>query len=124
MQAIRVERQIGGKTLFATHYHELTQLQELLEGRVTNLHVAVREWQDQIIFLHRILPGRADKSYGIHVAKLAGLPARTVARAKQVLECLEVDHSALVDARVQVVKKLPASRLTLANADQPGLFGS
>lgn len=112
------------RTLFATHYHELTQLQERLQGRVTNLHVAVREWQDQIIFLHRILPGRADKSYGIHVAKLAGLPARTVARARQVLECLEVDHSALVDAQVQVVKKLPASRLTLANADQPGLFNS
>jgi len=112
------------RTLFATHYHELTGLAELLPGRVANLHVAVREWQDQIIFLHRILPGRADKSYGIHVAKLAGLPARTIARARQVLESLEVDHSALLDARVQVVKKLPASRLTLANADQPGLFNS
>ena len=112
------------RTLFATHYHELTQLQELLPQRVTNLHVAVREWQDQIIFLHRILQGRADKSYGIHVAKLAGLPSQTVARAKQVLDSLEVDHSALLQAQIQVVKKLPASRLTLANADQPGLFGS
>ncbi|MFT3685198.1 MAG: DNA mismatch repair protein MutS [Phycisphaerales bacterium] len=110
------------RTLFATHYHELTQLQELMPQRVTNLHVAVREWQDQIIFLHRILQGRADKSYGIHVAKLAGLPTRTVQRAKQVLECLEVDHSALINAQVQVVKKLPPSKLTLANADQPGLF--
>ncbi|MBY0308084.1 MAG: DNA mismatch repair protein MutS, partial [Phycisphaerales bacterium] len=110
------------RTLFATHYHELTQLQELMPQRVTNLHVAVREWHDQIIFLHRILQGRADKSYGIHVAKLAGLPARTVARAKQVLECLEVDHSALLQAHVHVVRKLPPSRLTLANADQPTLF--
>ena len=82
----------GPRTLFATHYHELTQLEEQLSGRVTNLHVAVREWKDEIVFLHRILPGRTDRSYGVHVARLAGLPADVVARARQLLESLAVSH--------------------------------
>jgi DNA mismatch repair protein MutS len=80
------------RTLFATHYHELTDLEELLPGRVINLHVSVREWGEEIVFLHRILPGRTDRSYGVHVAKLAGLPAATVARAKEILETLAVQH--------------------------------
>jgi DNA mismatch repair protein MutS len=86
----------GPRTLFATHYHELTQLPEPgspCAGRVVNLHVAVREWQDKIVFLHRILPGRAEKSFGIHVARLAGVPARTLARAKEVLDQLSVQHA-------------------------------
>jgi DNA mismatch repair protein MutS len=74
-------------TLFATHYHELTQLAESLP-EVTNLHVSVREWNDEVVFLHRIVPGRTDRSYGIHVARLAGLPPTTIARAKEVLELL------------------------------------
>ena len=77
----------GACTLFATHYHELTQLAESLAA-VTNLHVSVREWNDDVVFLHRIVPGRTDRSYGIHVARLAGLPSATIARAKQVLELL------------------------------------
>ena len=86
------------RTLFATHYHELTSLAERLPN-VTNLHVAVREWgttgNEQIIFLYRILPGRTDRSYGIHVAKIAGLPPETVRRAQQLLETLAVqtEHS-------------------------------
>jgi DNA mismatch repair protein MutS len=80
------------RTLFATHYHELTDLEERLPGRVKNLHVSVREWGDQIVFVHRILPGRTDQSYGIHVAKLAGIPAETIRRAREVLESLEVQH--------------------------------
>jgi DNA mismatch repair protein MutS len=80
------------RTLFATHYHELTDLEEMLPGRVKNLHVSVREWGDQIVFLHRILPGRTDQSYGIHVAKLAGMPSATVARAREVLQSLAVHH--------------------------------
>ncbi len=80
------------RTLFATHYHELTELEERLPGRVKNLHVSVREWGEQIVFLHRILPGRTDRSYGIHVAKLAGLPEPVVARAREVLESLAVHH--------------------------------
>ncbi len=86
----------GPRTLFATHYHELTRLEELLPGRIANLHVSVREWEDQIVFLHRILPGRADRSYGIHVAKLAGIPAATVSRAQEVLESLTVEHSGMM----------------------------
>ncbi|MBX3386591.1 MAG: DNA mismatch repair protein MutS [Phycisphaeraceae bacterium] len=82
----------GPRTLFATHYHELTDLEEMMPGRVRNLHVSVREWGDDIVFLHRILPGRTDRSYGIHVAKLAGMPGGTVARAKEVLESLTVQH--------------------------------
>ncbi len=81
------------RTLFATHYHELTELADRLEG-VTNLQVRVREWQDQIVFLHRIEPGRTDRSYGLHVARLAGVPAETVARAREVLESLSVQHAA------------------------------
>ena len=83
---------VAPRTLFATHYHELTDLEERLPGRVMNLHVAVREFNDDIVFLHRILPGRTDQSYGIHVAKLAGLPTRTVARAREVLDSLAVHH--------------------------------
>jgi len=82
------------RTLFATHYHELTELADRPEfrGRIRNLHVAVREWGDEIIFLHRILPGRASRSYGIHVAKLAGLPRDVVDRADELLERLSVAH--------------------------------
>jgi DNA mismatch repair protein MutS len=82
----------GPRTLFATHYHELTELEERLPGRVRNLHVSVREWGDQIIFLHRILPGRSDRSYGVHVARLAGIPSSVIARARDVLASLSVHH--------------------------------
>ncbi len=82
---------VGCRTLFATHYHELTTLAGSLGG-VRNLNVAVREWQDQVVFLHKILPGAADKSYGIHVARLAGVPANVVERAKQILAQLENEH--------------------------------
>ncbi|MEX2219846.1 MAG: DNA mismatch repair protein MutS [Phycisphaerales bacterium] len=83
----------GPRTLFATHYHELTELEDRLPGRIRNLHVSVREWGEQIVFLHRILPGRTDRSYGVHVAKLAGIPAPVVARAREVLASLAVHHS-------------------------------
>ena len=87
----------GPRTLFATHYHELTELEELLPGRVSNLQVAVREWttpegQQEIAFLHSIAPGRADQSYGLHVAKLAGIPAEVIARADDVLGSLRVER--------------------------------
>lgn len=97
------EKRAGPRTLFATHYHELTSLEERSGGKVTNLHVAVREWPPgdphaQIVFLHRILPGRTDKSYGVQVARLAGLPSHVVARARDVLASLSVSHSAGADA--------------------------
>ena len=79
------------KTLFATHYHELTDLADALPG-VVNAHVAAREWKDDIIFLRKIVPGRSDRSYGIQVARLAGLPASVVARAKEILGGLERDE--------------------------------
>ncbi|MFZ4597532.1 MAG: DNA mismatch repair protein MutS [Terrimicrobiaceae bacterium] len=80
--------QIGCRALFATHYHELTDLERTRPG-VLNLNVAVREWNDQVIFLRKILPGRADQSYGIQVARLAGLPDSIISRAKEILANLE-----------------------------------
>ena len=79
------------KTLFATHYHELTDLADAMPG-VVNAHVAAREWKDDIIFLRKIVPGRSDRSYGIQVARLAGLPSRVVLRAKEILTGLERDE--------------------------------
>ncbi len=79
------------KTLFATHYHELTDLADAVPG-VINAHVAAREWKDDIVFLHKILPGRSDRSYGIQVARLAGLPSPVIARARDILSSLERDE--------------------------------
>src|SRR6185436_11925160 len=79
------------KTLFATHYHELTDLADAMPG-VVNAHVAAREWKDDIVFLRKILPGRSDRSYGIQVARLAGLPDTVVTRAKEILQGLERDE--------------------------------
>src|SRR5262245_36452775 len=79
------------KTLFATHYHELTDLADATPG-VVNFHVAAREWKDDIVFLHKILPGRSDRSYGIQVARLAGLPTAVIARARDILTSLEQDE--------------------------------
>jgi DNA mismatch repair protein MutS len=79
---------IKARTLFATHYHELTKLAEERKG-VANFNVAVREWNEQIIFLRKIIPGGADKSYGIHVARLAGVPKEILDRAKDILSHLE-----------------------------------
>jgi DNA mismatch repair protein MutS len=79
---------IKARTLFATHYHELTKLAAERKG-VGNFNVAVREWNDQIIFLRKIIPGGADKSYGIQVARLAGLPKEILDRAKEILSHLE-----------------------------------
>jgi len=81
------------KTLFATHYHELTDLAEATPG-VVNYHVAAREWKDDIIFLRKILAGRSDRSYGIQVARLAGLPAAVIDRARDILSALERDELA------------------------------
>ena len=79
------ERCAGAKVLFATHYHELTRLAAELP-RVRNVHVAVREWRDEIVFLHRVQPGGTDRSYGIQVGRLAGLPDEVVTRAKALLQ--------------------------------------
>ncbi len=83
-----IATKIKCRTLFATHYHELTELAELFDN-VRNYNVAVREWMDEVVFLHKILPGGTDKSYGIHVAKLAGIPGSITERSKEILEELE-----------------------------------
>src|SRR6267142_974296 len=101
---------IGCKTIFATHYHELTQLTEEL-AHARNFNVAVREAGDEIVFLHRLEPGGADRSYGIHVGRLAGLPAPVVERAWQVLALLEAGH--------HVVRQTPPAR---PDAAQLALF--
>jgi DNA mismatch repair protein MutS len=98
----------GCRTLFATHYHEITSLSDRLP-RVRNLHVTVREWEDGIVFLHRIEAGRADRSYGIHVAKLAGLPREAVSRAEEILESLAV-HSPATPASPPPAKAGSAPR--------------
>jgi DNA mismatch repair protein MutS len=87
-------RSVKARTFFATHYHELTQLALQFDG-VSNLNVVVREWNDELIFLHQIAEGGADRSYGIHVAKLAGIPADVVARAAEILAKLEADSPVL-----------------------------
>jgi DNA mismatch repair protein MutS len=93
------ERGRGAKVLFATHYHELTALAERLP-RVHNFHVAVREWNDEIIFLHKVRPGGTDRSYGIHVARLAGLPERVLRRAAAVLKRLEEGEARSAPSRL------------------------
>jgi DNA mismatch repair protein MutS len=105
---------LGCKTIFATHYHELTQLTEELQ-HVRNFNVAVREVGDEIVFLHRLEAGGADRSYGIHVGRLAGLPDPVVTRAWQVLKLLEAGHH---------VASQPPPPLSPADATQLGLFAA
>ena len=77
------------RTLFATHFHELTALADQFKG-IKNYNVAVREWKDKIIFMHKIVPGGSDDSYGIYVAKLAGIPEKVIKRSKEILSELEI----------------------------------
>jgi DNA mismatch repair protein MutS len=91
------DRGPGAKVLFATHFHELTRLAGRL-GAVRNFHVAVREWNDEIVFLHKVQPGGTDRSYGIQVARLAGLPATVIARSKALLAELEEAGQLRTDA--------------------------
>jgi DNA mismatch repair protein MutS len=111
-----LHNQVGCRALFATHYHELAQLAEALPG-LRNYNVQVREWQDEIIFLHKIGPGSADKSYGIHVARLAGVPEAVLERAGDVLGELETRHRLETSARPRE-KRRKAAR----SAAQPTFF--
>jgi DNA mismatch repair protein MutS len=108
---------IRARTLFATHYHELTKLAEERKG-VCNFNVAVREWNEQIIFLRKIVPGGADKSYGIQVARLAGLPKEILDRAKDILSHLEKPDGA---AAHPVQTKKRRSTRAPAKGDKPQL---
>ncbi len=91
-----IHERIGARTLFATHYHELTELAGQLDG-VRNLHVSVKEAGDQIVFLRRVEPGRADRSYGIEVARLAGLPMGVIERAREILKLHERSGHAVTE---------------------------
>ena len=121
---------IGCKTVFATHYHELTQLASELSG-VRNFTVAVREVGDQVLFLHRLIPGGADRSYGIEVGRLAGLPAAVIARAKEVLALLEGEGEQMaarltadgLSAPKSVSRKGPRMKHAGAPTPQLGFFG-
>ncbi len=108
---------IKARTLFATHYHELTKLAEERSG-VCNFNVAVREWNDQIIFLRKIVPGGADKSYGIQVARLAGLPKEILDRAKDILSHLEKPNGTIESPPVG---KSRQKRKPAATPDKPQL---
>ena len=101
------DRGRGAKVLFATHYHELTALAETLP-RVRNYHVAVKEWNDEIIFLHKVRPGGTDRSYGIQVARLAGLPAAVISRAREILAELE-SHPRLSLPSLRALRLRPSS---------------
>ena len=103
------------RTLFATHYHEITELADLL-GNVKNLNVAVREWKDEVVFLHKIVAGRTDKSYGIHVARLAGIPNGVIDRSGEILDELESNF-----AREAHTKQI-GGRLEAASDGQMLLF--
>ena len=105
-----LHEKVGARTLFATHYHELTDL-ALMLPRVFNCNVAVREWKDDVIFLRKIVEGATDKSYGIHVARLAGIPAGVVKRAKTILANLEEEE---LD---------PAGKPKLAHGEAGGFTG-
>lgn len=119
---------IGCKTVFATHYHELTQLANELGG-VRNFTVAVREVGDQVLFLHRLIPGGADRSYGIEVGRLAGLPAPVITRAKEVLALLEGEGEQMAARLTADGMQAPASTRRRGprlkhqlHADQLGFF--
>ena len=106
----------GAKTLFATHYHELTALSETL-SRLENVHVATLERDGQVTFLHKIEPGPADKSYGIHVAKIAGLPEELLKRADAILTKLEGQAQQVPLADATPKKEVPSQV-----AEQMSLF--
>jgi DNA mismatch repair protein MutS len=99
--------------LFATHYHELTQLADLLPG-VRNYNVAVSEADNTVVFLHKIIPGGADRSYGIHVAQIAGLPKPVIQRANEILRQLEVSSGKTLE-REETTK----AQLTLFPENNP-----
>jgi DNA mismatch repair protein MutS len=120
-----LHERVGCKTIFATHYHELVQLADELVA-VRNYNVTVREVGDEILFLHRLQPGGADRSYGIEVGRLAGLPASVIARAREVLALLEGEAEHLVPALAPVAPGVTRTRRAhgVASIDQLGLFAA
>lgn len=121
-----IHNHVHGKTLFSTHYHELTVLDQELKGLV-NTHVGAVEEDGELIFLHKMLPGAADKSYGIHVAKLAGLPEDLLTRATVILERLEKKEELLLESTAQKTKDVEErtvkNNIETDKEEQLSLFG-
>ena len=107
----------GPRTLFATHYQELTQLDKHL-GRLRNYSVAVKEWNDEIVFVRRVIAGAADRSYGIQVARLAGLPGTVINRAKSILSKLESDDTSI---ELTAPQAKPRKKITVKAQDDSQL---
>ena len=121
--------EIGARTMFATHYHELTELDRTLDG-MRNMSIAVKEWQEDIIFLRKLVEGRANHSYGIQVGRLAGLPDDVVERARQILANLEAGQfdemglptpAAAADGEVRTSRRHNPNQLTLFQSGSPSL---
>ncbi len=119
-------RHIGARTLFATHYHEMTQLEETREG-LKNYTVLIKEKGQDVLFLRKIIRGKADRSYGIHVAKLAGLPAPIISRAQNILTQLETASSNTLPETVEqqtfIDQTVPSPHIILEEVKQLDLFG-
>jgi DNA mismatch repair protein MutS len=111
-----------GRTLFATHYHELTEM-ALIYPRIKNLHIKVKEWNDQIIFLRKIDTGSCDHSYGIQVARLAGVPRKVIIRAREILANLE-NMELTPDHKPVLARHREAANGTQAGPSQTDLFAS
>jgi DNA mismatch repair protein MutS len=123
---IQDRRHLGARTLFATHYHEMTQLEGLREG-IKNYCVAVQERDGDVVFMRKIVPGGADRSYGIHVAKLAGLPPEVITRAEEVLAQLERSDTTIEGISVSSDKEpshasLPQPHPIIEEVQQIDLF--
>ncbi|OQA92303.1 MAG: DNA mismatch repair protein MutS [Elusimicrobia bacterium ADurb.Bin231] len=109
-------RPFGAFVLFATHYFELTELSNI-HPEIINLNVAVKEWKGDVLFLHKIINGSADKSYGIHVAKIAGLPEKVLSRSKQLLTFFENNYSKKDDAQPELFSCTPQAKDVSASSD-------
>jgi len=121
-----IQSHLRAKTIFATHYHEITELAELLSG-IKNYQVAVKEAQNRIIFLRTVEPGAADRSYGIEVAKLAGIPARVTQRAREILKKHEENEHQLSDnltVQARRKRKIVVNQLSLFTALEEELRNS
>lgn len=112
-----IVRELGAKTVFATHYHELNKLEDKIPG-VCNFQVAVQETPDRVIFLHKVVPGGADRSYGIEVARLAGLPSGVINRAKEIQN--EIEKRSKIQA--SILKKSSESGEDKPERSQLSLF--
>lgn len=117
--AEQLAMKIKARTLFATHYHELVALADEIPLQVHNLNVEVKEWKDEIVFLHHIVPGSADKSYGIHVARLAGIPTAVLNRSRQILDQLETATAVATGGRA-----VEGSNPQADTVVQPDLFAT